>query len=478
MRNLQASLRHLSILTISIPAALLLGCGGGGHPSQPASTVAVSIAPAGPITINTSGQIGLLASVTGSANGSVQWNVDGVAGGNLALGTIVANGPWFMYTAPASAGTHSLTATSAADNRAVASIPITVGPTCAPPASSSLILNVKNPPYNAQGDGVTDDTSAFKAAIAAVAGTGGTLTVPAGTYLINPVASGHAGLVLGSQMTLALDPQATLQAMPTSSSDYVVVLVSGVGNVNVVGGTIIGNRYNNTITDTNEAGFGLMITASQQVVVDGVTAKDCWCDGFYVGGGSSNITLNAAVADGNRRNAMSITSVNAMVVRGSTFSHSAGLIESGVFVCGTGLDLEPNAGDTIANVQLLECAFTANPGSGLEFGPALANLGSAFVNNILVDGCSSTGNGFHQEGCGIGTQATSGNQISHNTITGTTGIGIYLRSGSDDTLVIGNTVTAGLSAPAPAEGWVGIGIELVAPGPVIRPASASPGPRN
>jgi hypothetical protein len=55
------------------------------------------------------------------------------------------------------------------------------------PLASSYIhglINVKNPPYNAVGNGVADDTAAFTAAIAALPATGGKIVVPTGTYKI------------------------------------------------------------------------------------------------------------------------------------------------------------------------------------------------------------------------------------------------------------------------------------------------------
>lgn len=45
-------------------------------------------------------------------------------------------------------------------------------------------INVKAAPYNAVGDGVTDDTAALTAALAAVPANGGTVYLPAGDYLI------------------------------------------------------------------------------------------------------------------------------------------------------------------------------------------------------------------------------------------------------------------------------------------------------
>ena len=51
------------------------------------------------------------ATVTGTTNTSVTWSVDGVSGGNTTSGTITSDG---LYTAPAAAGSHTVTATSGA----------------------------------------------------------------------------------------------------------------------------------------------------------------------------------------------------------------------------------------------------------------------------------------------------------------------------------------------------------------------------
>ena len=52
-------------------------------------------------------------SVSYQTDQSVTWSVDGIAGGNSTVGTIDASG---LYTAPATAGEHTITATSVADS--------------------------------------------------------------------------------------------------------------------------------------------------------------------------------------------------------------------------------------------------------------------------------------------------------------------------------------------------------------------------
>jgi hypothetical protein len=75
------------------------------------------------ITLKPNGQVQFIATVTGSTNTSVSWSVDSVASGNANVGTITGSG---LYTAPASSGTHKVTATSAADPKKNASASVTV----------------------------------------------------------------------------------------------------------------------------------------------------------------------------------------------------------------------------------------------------------------------------------------------------------------------------------------------------------------
>jgi len=63
------------------------------------------------------------ATITGLTNTGVSWSVDGVANGNAATGTITGSG---LYTAPATSGGHTITATSAGDPSASLSATLTV----------------------------------------------------------------------------------------------------------------------------------------------------------------------------------------------------------------------------------------------------------------------------------------------------------------------------------------------------------------
>jgi Glycosyl hydrolases family 39 len=86
------------------------------------SAIIVSIAPA-TATLAPGQQQPFTATVSNAANTQVAWSVDDIPNGNPAVGTISSAG---VYTAPATAGQHVITASSAQDATASASAQVTV----------------------------------------------------------------------------------------------------------------------------------------------------------------------------------------------------------------------------------------------------------------------------------------------------------------------------------------------------------------
>jgi len=319
----------------------------------------------------------------------------------------------------------------------------------APAPAGKRVVNVKARPYGALGNGVKDDTAAIQKAIQAVAGTGGTVLIPAGTYLVDPVADHNAGLRLGSDMTLRLEPGAVLQAKSTTTSNYSVVAVVRVKQVAIVGGTIAGNRDHNQIQDEEEGGIGLKVLGSSQVFIQGVTAKDCWEDGFYVGEGARDVTLCQCLSDNNRRQGLSVTSADGLLVSACGFRNTTGFMEKGSFACGSGIDLEPNEGQTVSNVTITGCDISGNAGVGLGIGPPVSHTGRAFVTQVVVDGNTVNDNAAKTGVGGIEVSNTSGHQITGNTLSHNVGNGIYLCFHADNNQVSGNTVTGTRPASGP-----------------------------
>ncbi len=223
---------------------------------------------------------------------------------------------------------------------------------------SPLVVNVKD--KGAKGDGKTDDTASIQAAIDEVAGTGGTVLVPEGTYMVE--VAPRPRLSLKSDMTLKLAENATLKAIPTDDEKSAVLTIAGVSNVAVIGGTLEGERDEHKGKKDKRGGWGMGLyirDGAEHILIAGVTARKMWADGFYVSG-ASDVKFCEVTADNNRRQGLSIIEADGLVVTNSVFKNTAGTRP------GAGIDFEPDERDqAITNVKIENSKFIDNAGPGI-----------------------------------------------------------------------------------------------------------------
>jgi parallel beta-helix repeat protein len=306
------------------------------------------------------------------------------------------------------------------------STPTPVTSSCASAPTSPLVVNVRD--EGAMGNGSTNDTAAIQAAVNQVAGTGGTVLVPDGTYMIDAVTH----LKLKSNMTLRMTSRAVLKAIPNNQGGYAIILIERASNLNVIGGTVQGERAQHTGT-TGESGMGISIYSSSNVVIEGVTATDNWGDGFYIGrwdaryATNTNLKYCSVIADNNRRQGLSITAVDGAVIKNSIFKNTGGTAPQ------VGIDLEPDSGDTVKNVRILNSVFTGNRGPGIK----LYNGGGDIVTNITIDGNTVSGN---TRDWGISALNSTNSTITNNVVQNNWE-GITLRSGTSGFVVNNNIVS-------------------------------------
>lgn len=227
---------------------------------------------------------------------------------------------------------------------------------CAKAPASSLVVNVRQ--KGAKGDGRTDDTAALQAALDKVAGTGGTVLVPDGTYMVDAV--GERQLKIKNDTTLKLSSGATLKAIPNNSIKYAVLTVAGSSNVTVTGGTLEGDRARHT-GQGGEWGYGISIgDGAKNVTVSGVTSKEMWGDGFIVNG-ALGVAFCSVTADHNRRQGLSVIDVDGLDVTSSVFSNTQGTRPM------AGIDLEPDTEkQRVTNVRIRNSKFLNNKGPGIQ----------------------------------------------------------------------------------------------------------------
>ncbi len=188
-------------------AAISASCGGTNNSSttSSASNVTVSLNQSS-MNVAVGATAQFTATVQNTTNTAVSWSVDGTAGGNATAGTVSASG---LYTAPAAAGSHKVTATSMADTNASASAAVTVGALGAiSPATVFL------PPSG---------TQQFSSSIQGFSNT-------AITWAVNQVVGGNAsvGLISTAGLYTAPSQPGTYTVTATSAADSSVTASASV----------------------------------------------------------------------------------------------------------------------------------------------------------------------------------------------------------------------------------------------------------
>jgi Glycosyl hydrolases family 39/Bacterial Ig-like domain (group 2) len=184
-----------------------------------ANPVAVSVAPSA-ATLAPGQTQQFQATVTNTSNTNVTWSVDGTAGGSAQIGTIAANG---LYTAPATAGTHTVTAISQADASASGSAQVTVTNGLTIDPSTASVTVGKTQAFRAAINGTTESaTWSVDNVIGGNANTGtisstGTYTAPAspGQHTITATLQ-SSNQSATAQVTVTPDPAFSL-ALSTST---------------------------------------------------------------------------------------------------------------------------------------------------------------------------------------------------------------------------------------------------------------------
>ncbi len=117
--------RSLSLVSIAFSILFLMGCSSNSSFNQDPPSVIISVAPTSASVVVAKTQQ-FAATVTGTTNMAVTWQVNGVAGGDATHGTISTSG---LYTAPSSVpspATVTVTAIAQADSTKSASAAVTV----------------------------------------------------------------------------------------------------------------------------------------------------------------------------------------------------------------------------------------------------------------------------------------------------------------------------------------------------------------
>ncbi|GLQ89886.1 right-handed parallel beta-helix repeat-containing protein [Dyella flagellata] len=270
-----------------------------------------------------------------------------------------------------------------------------------------------------------DDTRAIQAAINSLPSSGGTIYVPAGTYMINAL----AGISLRSHTRLSLASGAYLKAIGNSSDRSWVVKAWNVNNVEIVGGGVIGER-NSHRGSYGEWGYGINISGSSKVYVHDITVSDCWGDGLLIGATgwgarmvpSYSVTLNHVTSTNNRRQGMSITPSSQVYVVNSSFTNTHGTAPQG------GIDIEPQTQGRVSEVRLENTTLSSNTGNGLE---VHNNVNGLTLYKVTAQ---------HNKGFGVYTGGPTNVSITGSNLSQNYLFGVEVSYGTSHVTIANNTI--------------------------------------
>lgn len=202
--------------------------------------------------------------------------------------------------------------------------------------------------------------------------------IEAGKYQVTAQKNGDVCIPVGSNTDFVLDGEICLT--PNGFRNYYIVQVTG-ENIKISGkGTIIGDKHTHTGT-SGEWGMGIDVEDAHNVSIYGLTIKDCWGDCIYVGTESTDVNIYNCKLDHGRRQGISITSANDVLIRNCLISNVEGTNPQ------YAIDVEPNKNETVDNVVIENVTIYNCCGGILLYGKASnAKIGKVSIRNSIING--------------------------------------------------------------------------------------------
>lgn len=191
----------------------------------------------------------------------------------------------------------------------------------------------------------------------------GTVNIDGDTYYIT-ISNRDTDFISINDNTI-VNLSGTIRLNPNNLNNYEIVKIVGKNNITIQGGgTIYGDVEGHTGT-TGEWGMGITILDGNGITIKGITVRNCWGDGIYIGQTENtvnnypiNILIDNVTVTNNRRQGISITSVQNLTIRNCRVLNTGAIKFTAP---GAGIDIEPNiANAMLENINIEGCYFAGN----------------------------------------------------------------------------------------------------------------------
>lgn len=182
-----------------------------------------------------------------------------------------------------------------------------------------------------------------------------------------PLLVNDTGLNIPSNKTLIFENGSEIRLKPSDKAFYNIFNIENVDNVTLKNPKIVGDR-NNHLGDGGEAGVGIGIRGATNITIFGGKISECWGDGIYIGQyqkkiNCKNIAIKNTTVDRNRRDGISIISVDNLLLENFVASNSNGIKPM------AGINFEPNNSDCLMdNIKVLSPVTRFNTNYGIQIG--------------------------------------------------------------------------------------------------------------
>lgn len=180
-----------------------------------------------------------------------------------------------------------------------------------------------------------------------------------------PLLVNDKGLVIGSNKNITFETGAKIVLKPTRAGSYAILRMRNVSNITITNPVIYGDRKQHLGKD-GQWGAGIGIFSATNITIKNPKVYDCWGDGIYIGEDmqqrreSKNIIISGAYCRNNRRNGISIVSVDGLQL----ISPYAGYTNGQSPMCG--IDVEPNNDkNVLKHISITDAVTERNESYGI-----------------------------------------------------------------------------------------------------------------